>query len=59
MHLIALLEVLILWICNVAAKHLDILFQIPAEVLIHDRKQKEELLIRIFLLTMHTQSWYH
>lgn len=50
MHQIALLEVLIFWICLVAAKHLDILLQIPAHVFVHDRKQKEELLIHTFLL---------
>lgn len=48
MHLIALLEVLCGWL--VAGKHLPILLQIPTHVFIHDRKQKEELLIDAFLL---------
>ena len=38
-----------LWICVVAAKLLNILLQIPAHVFIHDRKQKEELLIQTLL----------
>lgn len=58
MHLIALLEVLIIRIFVVSGKHVNVLFQIPAHVFIHDRKQKEELLIDAFLLNKthaHTQ----
>ena len=49
-HLIALLEVLLRSMWLVAGIYLLILLQIPAHVFIHDRKQKEELLIDIFLL---------
>lgn len=49
-HLIALLEVLVKRICVFAGKHFNILVQIPAHVFVHDRKQKEELLIDTFLL---------
>lgn len=53
MHLIALLENFVVWICLIGAKHLNIFLQIPAQIFIHDREQKEELLIHILLL-MHT-----
>lgn len=50
MHLVALLEDLVVWICLIAAVFLDVLIQIPADVFIHDRKQEEELLIHTALL---------
>lgn len=53
MHLIALHEGLVLFIAN----YLHILLQIPTHVFIHDRKQKEKLLIHTFLLNnAHTNS---
>lgn len=56
MHLIALLEIFTIWICFFAAKSFNILLQIPAHIFIHDREQKEELLIHILLLKKaHTQ----
>lgn len=54
MHLIALYKIFVVWFCLFAAKCLDIFLQIPAHVFIHDREQKEELLIHILLLKVHT-----
>lgn len=50
MHLIALLEIFVVWFCLFAPKFPNIFLQIPAHIFIHDREQKEELLIHILLL---------